>query len=242
YAELLVKTGRVDQGLEMLRVALERSQRLIGETHRETAEIRGALAQAYVAKGDTRRALHEFREASVRLAARGHDIDAEPTAASQRLVGILGSYIGLLAAIEGFPLAREAGIDAIAESFRVADIARVGTVQRALGANAARAAARNPALAEVVRAQQDTKRKIMALYEELADVLSTPGDRRTGKVAELRSRIEASRRLLAALTARIEQEVPTYAELINPKPVTVEQARAMLRPGQALITTLVTHD
>jgi hypothetical protein len=140
YAELLVKTGRIDQGQQMLGVALERSQRLVGETHRETAEIRGSLAQAYAANGDTRRALREFREASGRLAARVPDVDAEPTAASQRLVGILSSYIGLLASVEGSPLARETGIDAVAESFRVADIARVNTVQRALGANAARAA------------------------------------------------------------------------------------------------------
>jgi tetratricopeptide (TPR) repeat protein len=242
YAELLVKTGRVDQALGMLGVALERSKRLVGETHRETAEIRGSLAQAYAAKGDSRRALHEFREASVSLAARVLGFDAEPTAASQRLVGILSSYIELLAAIEGSPLAREAGIDAIAESFRVADIARVGTVQRALGANAARAAARSPALAEIVRAQQDANRKIGALYEELADVLSELGDRATGKVAELRRRIEASRRILDALTVRIEKEFPAYAELIDPKPVTVDQARAMLRPGEALIATLVTQD
>jgi CHAT domain-containing protein len=242
YAELLVKTGRVDQGLEMLGVALERSKRLVGETHRETVEIRGSLAQAYAAKGDSRRALHEFRAASVRPAARVPDIDAEPTAASQRLVGILSSYIELLAAIEGSPLAREAGIDPIAESFRVANIVRASVVQRALGANAARAAARSPSLAELVRAQQDAKRKIRALYEELADTLSEPGDRANGKVAELRSRIEASRRLLDALTVRIEKEFPAYAELIEPKPVTVDQARAMLRPGEALITTLVTKD
>jgi CHAT domain-containing protein len=243
YAELLVKMGRIDQGLEILGVALERSERLVGETHRETAEIRGSLAQAYAAKGNNRQALHEFREATVPLAAARDPLgDAEPTAASQRLVGILSSYIGLLAAIEGSPLAREAGIDPIAESFRVADIARAGAVQRAVGANAARAAARSPALAEVVRAQQEAKRQIRALYEELADVLSEPGDRANGKVAELSSRIEASRRLRDALTARIEKEFPTYAELIDPKPVTVEQARAMLRPGEALITTLVTRD
>jgi CHAT domain-containing protein len=242
YAELLVKAGRVDQGLEMLGVALERSKRLVGETHRETAEIRGSLAQAYAAKGDSRRALHEFREASVGLAARVPDLDAEPTAARQRLVGILSSYIELLAAIEGSPLAREAGIDAIAESFRVADIARVGTVQRALGANAARAAARSPALAELVRVQQDANRKIRALYEELANTLSEPSDRANEKVAELRRRIEASRRILDALTVRIEKEFPAYAELVDPKPVTVDQARAMLRPGEALIATLVTKD
>src|SRR4030095_15459902 len=47
YADLLVKTGRLDQGLEMLGVALERSKRLVGETHRETAETRGSIAPGY---------------------------------------------------------------------------------------------------------------------------------------------------------------------------------------------------
>src|SRR5262249_22549639 len=45
-----------------------------------------------------------------------------------------------------------------------------------------------------------------------------------------------------SLTAQIDREFPVYAEVIDPKPVTLEQARAMLRPGEALITTLVTQD
>src|SRR5262249_24555983 len=61
-------------------------------------------------------------------------------------------------------------------------------------------------------------------------------------VAKIRGKIEELRRRVDSLTARIEQEFPAYAELIDPKPVTVEQARAMLRPGEALITTLVTQD
>src|SRR5262245_32299845 len=70
YAELLLKFGRVDQALELLGVAFERSRNLVGEGHRETAEIRGSLARAYAAKGDSRRALDEFREASAFLTMR----------------------------------------------------------------------------------------------------------------------------------------------------------------------------
>jgi len=242
YAELVLKTGRVDRALALLGVALVRSRRLVGEAHRETAEIRGSLARAYAAQGDVRRALHEFREASALLTARRPDIDNESMAANQRLVDILSSYIGLLAAIEGSPLERETGVDAIAETFRLADITRARSVQRALGASAARAAARSPALAEVVRAWQDAKGKIRTLYGELADVLSQPWYPANSKVAELRTRIEALRHLLEALTARIEREFPLYSELIDPKPVTMGQARAMLRPGEALIATLVTED
>jgi len=242
HAELLLKTGRVDRALEQLGVALERSKRLVGEVHRETAEIHGSLARAYALKGDRRRALQEFREASAVLTTPAPDGEAMSVGAIRRLVGILHSYIGLLAAIEGSPLAREAGIDAIAETFRLADAARTSTVQRALAANAARLAAGSPRLAEVVRAQQDAKRTITTLYGELANIGVEPGYRTSPAVAKIRERIEALHSRVDSLTAQIEREFPVYAEVINPKPVALEQARRMLRPGEALIATLVTQD
>ena len=241
YAELLLKTGRVDRALEQLEVALARSQRLVGEAHRETAEIHGSLARAYAVKGDRRRALQEFREASAVLT-RVSAGEATSVGATRRLVGILNSYIELVAALEGSPLAREAGIEAIAETFRLADLARTSTVQRALGANAARLAAGSPALADVVRAQQDAKRKITTLYGELADLGVEPGFQTSPAVATIRNRIEALRRRVDSLTAQIDREFPVYAEVIDPKPVALEQARAMLRPGEALIATLVTPE
>ena len=62
--------------------------------------------------------------------------------------GYLGSYH--LADIRGTDVEREAGIDAAREAFRIAEVARSRSVQRALAASAARAAARDPELAELV--------------------------------------------------------------------------------------------
>src|SRR5262249_21910977 len=138
---------------------------------------------------------------------------------------------------------REAGIDAAAEAFRLADVARGHTVQRAVNASAARAAALNPALADLVRREQDARKQINALNALLANFLSQPGDQQDLKAVEdLRTRMNVLRRAREALTAQIEKEFPAYAEVVNPRPVTVDQARAMLRPGEALIATLVTQD
>src|SRR5262249_23665548 len=105
------------------------------------------------------------------------------------------------------------------------------------------AAAANPALADLVRREQDARKQINALNALLANLLSQPSDQLDPKsVADLRGRIDMLGRALAALTTQIETEFPTYAELINPRPVTVDEARAMLRPGEALIATLVTRD
>jgi tetratricopeptide (TPR) repeat protein len=134
YAEVLSRTGHSDRALERFSIALEQSKRLKGEAHRDTAAIRGALAQSYAANGDTARALHEFREATPILLTRSFDGDEETTRtlADHRLGVMLDSYIGLLADIKSTPLEREAGIDATAEAFRVADITRGRSVQRAI--------------------------------------------------------------------------------------------------------------
>jgi CHAT domain-containing protein len=242
YGELMLKTGRVDQALELFGVALDRSTRLVGEAHRETGENRGFLARTYAAKGDARRALREFRKASALWTARWPGADGDSAEANRRLVTMLDSYIGQLAAIRGSALEREMGVDAIAETFRLADVARTSSVQRALGASAARAAAGSPGLAAAIRAQQDAKTRIRTLYREMADVLSEPGSESSASIGKLRGRIEAQRLVIEALTARIEREFPVYAELIDPRPVTVEQVRAVLRPGEALIAMLVTPE
>jgi CHAT domain-containing protein len=246
YAEVLLRTGQAARALEPLGGALERSTQLVGEAHPNTATIRSFMARVYAAKGDTPRALREFREATALLLARSPGVDDEATSprhAERRFIGTLTSYISLLADIRGTPLEREAGIDATAEAFRLADVARGRSVQRAVNASAARTAAANPALADLVRREQDARKQINALNALLANLLSRPSDQLDPKsVADLRGRIDVLGRALAALTTQIEKEFPAYAELINPRPVTVDEARAMLRPGEALIATLVTRD
>src|SRR5262249_17437090 len=163
--------------------------------------------------------------------------------AERSFIGTLTSYISLLADIRGTPLEREASIDATAEVFRLADVARGRAVQRAVNASAARTAAANPALAALVRRAQDASKQINALNALLANLLTRPSDRRArSSAAHLRGRIDVLERALGAMTTHIEKEFPAYAELINPRPVTLDEARARLRPGEALIATLVTRD
>lgn len=246
WAVALLNTGQTDRVLELLNVALERNRRLMGDTHKNTATIRGLLARAYAAKGDRPRALREFREAAQILLTPSPGIDDESTTratADQRLGMILTSYIGLLAEIKGAALEREGGADVAAQAFRLAEVVRGRSVQRALDAGAARAAAKTPELAELVRKEQDTRKQVSALYGLLANVLSAPAEQQDPRVVgELRSQIDSLRRARQALAEQIQKDFPAYAQLINPAPATLEQARAMLRAGEALISTLVARD
>ena len=239
----LLAGGRAEEAQDVARAAYERSMGQVGGKHYNSAEALGILAAIQAASGDRRGGLAAFSKAVPILLSRSRQIEDEEStqaARERRLEVILESYIGLLADIHGTALEGEAGVDAVAEAFRLADIVRSGAVQRALTASAARATTRDPELADLARREQDTQKQIAANYGQFANMLSRPTDQQDAKVVEsLRVRIDRLRGARAALMGEIEARFPDYAELINPKPVTIEDARATLAPGEAMISTYV---
>ncbi|HET8579132.1 MAG TPA: CHAT domain-containing protein [Methylomirabilota bacterium] len=244
YAIALLQTGHPDDALPIFTVALERNIRQLGDAHPNTGRIRGLIAEAYAAKGDRARALKEFREAVPLVFARGAtDAEDETTtrgADDDRMVGMLRSYIALLSRIRGTPLERDAGIDATAEAFRLAEVVRGRSVERALDASAARTVAGTPALADLVRREQDVRKQAAALQGLLGNLLSAPTDQQDpAAVKALRVQIDTLRRERQALSQQIDRDFPAYAQLVNPPPTTLEVGRRALQPGEALISILV---
>ena len=243
WALALAGAGRAADARSIAEAALRRSLKMVGEKHYNTAAARGVLAMALTGLDERKVALAGFAKAIPILLSRSRQADDETTnqaARDQRLGLILESYIGLLADTRGTATARDAGIDAAAEAFRIADVARSRSVQRALAASSARAAAEDPALADLVRREQDTQKQVGALFGLFAEVLSAPTDQRDPQALnDLRTRIDQLRGARAALMEEIEARFPEYAELINPKPATVADARVNLDPGEALIATYV---
>jgi CHAT domain-containing protein/tetratricopeptide (TPR) repeat protein len=244
YAIALLQTGHPDEALPIFTVALERNIRHLGEAHPSSGRIRGLIAEAYAAKGDRSRALKEFQAAIPLVFARGAtDAEDETTtrgADDDRMVGMLRSYIALLAQIRGTPLERDAGIDATAEAFRLAEVVRGRSVERALDASAARTVAPTPALADLIRREQDQRKQLAALQGLLGNLLSAPTDQQDpAAVKALRSQIETLRKGRQTLSQQIDRDFPAYAQLVNPPPTTLEVGRRALRPGEALISILV---
>ena len=242
----LLGTNRPAEALPVLDGVLAREIRMTGDKSPAAAEIRGFRAVARARTGERATAFREFREATAVLLSRSAEIEEEGVAAparDQRVAVILNGYIGLLADIHGTATAGEAGVDTAAEAFRLADVARGRSVQRALDAGAARAAAKTPALADLVRREQDAKKQVSALFGVLASAASQPSDKQDAKVlADLRRQIDSLRRAREALAEQIAKEFPAYAQLINPSPATVERVRRDLRPGEALVATYTTGD
>ena len=239
----LIKTGRAAEALKLVRSALEGKKILLGEDHYETAEIRGVLGMALAGVGDNKGALKEFARAVPVLlnrSSQSQGADGLQTARDFRFNLILDVYIKLLAEMHGTSLAAKAGINAAAEAFRLADIARGRTVKRALAASSARAAAKNPDLADLARREQEAFRQIVALNGLLSNVLSGPDvQQRSEVIKDLRLRIGLLGGARETIMKEIEARFPDYAELIDPKPVSIEETRSFLMPGEALIATYV---
>ncbi len=242
----LIKTGRAEEAIPFLEGVLERVTKRLGEKHYGVAERRGILAMALATTGDKRQAMTNFTKALPILVSRSRQSDDGETTGiwrQQRLKMILEAYIDLLVDIRDSALERELEIAAVSEAFKVADFARGQSVQRALAAAGARAAAHDPDLADLARREQDAQKQISALYGLLAEVLNAPTDQQNvGAVQSLRLRIDRLREARGALVAEIKQRFPEYFNLINPPSGTIEDARVLLRQGEALISTYAGED
>jgi CHAT domain-containing protein len=234
-----LKTGNPAQALPIMQRAVDVRLRKLGERHYDTAEARGFLAMALVANSKRAEALAAFRAAVPILLQTSRQADDDENTAGardRRLQLILESYMGLLA--DSNPT-QEAAV----ESFRLADAARGQSVQRALAAASARTSVTDPALADLARREQDAQKQIGALQGLLSNVLGSPPDQQdAASVQSLRASIDQLRSARAAVREEIERRFPDYANLIDPRPATVEQARAALHPGEALVTTYVGAD
>lgn len=242
----LIMTGRPADALPLLRLTIARRTERLGAQHYGTAEARGVLAMGLAATNDPEGALQEFEAALPVLLRR-----AQPTAQEGdvrparlwRLGLIVETYLDLLARLRGSSLERQMHLDITAKTFQVADAARSQAVGRGLGASAARAAARAPAVADLVRRDQDAEQQIQALYGTLGTMLSMAPDQQDPVVVQrMRAQLAQLTTAREVLAREIERSFPEYAALMAPQPVTLEEARALLEPGEALVAFYVGHD
>ena len=194
------------------------------------------LAVGYARAGRDADAIHEFKAAIpvMMTAARENSDDDDPTivaARSVRLQKIVEVYIGVLAR------GANTSNDVAVETFALADAVRGHSVQKALADSSARMVAKDPALAELVRTEQDRAKEIGAALGTLNNLLALPsGERDDQKVRAINAEIEKLRADRKAARHEINRRFPSYVDLIDPKPPSVDEIKATLRPGEALLS------
>ncbi|MFQ5755080.1 MAG: CHAT domain-containing protein, partial [Acidiferrobacterales bacterium] len=245
WALALVHTGDTAEGLRRLQAALVQTVKRSGADSYEAAEVRGLLATGRVAVGDKAGALREFSQALSALVARRDELTGlgDQTTRSARVNAIIDSYMKLLTDVHGTPIAARLEINTAAELLRAASVRYAGTVQSALMASAARAAARDPKLANLVRRDQGLAQQITTTLDTLAYLdLAPPEQIDASVVSGLRQRIVPMRAQRVELAKRIRKHFPEYAELMNPTLPGINSIKATLRADEALVIFHVVVD
>lgn len=236
--------NRREDGIALARQLIEFRTKRFGENHVETATAHGILAAGltYARFRDGKEvenrdpeALKEFQIALPVLLGNTRDTEdddiAVASSADARQQFIVEAYLQVLARN------RRAIPNVESESFALGEAIRRRSVEKALAASSARAIARDPALADLVRKEQDLQKEIGAQLGALNNMLGTPASERDDKaVTALRAGIEKLRSARNTARADIEKKFPGYADLVSPKPATIEDMRAVLRPGEAMIS------
>ena len=125
----------------------------------------------------------------------------------------------------------------MAQAFKLADVVRGSGVQRALTASAARANIKAPKLANLARQEQDTQARIASLEKILGALLAAPADDQLPAVqAQMRKDIAQLKVERTQLKKEIELQFPDYANLVNPKPVTLESIKKLLKPEEVFVS------
>jgi CHAT domain-containing protein/tetratricopeptide (TPR) repeat protein len=233
----LYASGQVQAGLAAAQALLTREIGRVGEKHFDTAAARGTLAVGYMRSGREAEAMREFRAAiPIMMAASRENADDDDTtviaARKERLQNVVEPYMQLVSKAPPEP-----GRDVAAETFSLADAVRGRSVQQALASSSARMVVKDAALAELVRKEQDLAKQINAQLGALNNVLALPSSERDeAGVRAINAAIDKDRGERAKAQQEIARRFPAYADLVDPKPPTVEQIKATLAPGEAFLS------
>ncbi|MCP5368220.1 MAG: tetratricopeptide repeat protein [Hyphomicrobiales bacterium] len=230
-----------DSAEKLYRQSLALRERLFGDNHPLVEVGLENLASHYVDAADVKDALPVIRRATDAARARllratahkttGHRCERNDAFYGLRLhLRILAEAIGA-GLMEG-PVGR-------AEGFQVAQLIAGGSAAQAVARMAARFAAGGDALAELVRNRQNAgdawQKTDLALTEALAQ---PPAQRDAAREDDLRRGLSALDREIAFADRELAVKFPAYRALANPEPLTLDQARALLGPDEALMVVI----
>jgi CHAT domain-containing protein len=234
----MLKTGKFNQAFEMSSAMLKRLELSADKNSPRAAIVRAFEAASLQAEGKWSEADVAYK-ASIPILIDQARNDAENDTSSikqqQRMTFLLESYLASLAHTAKTDPSQVAS--AAAQAFQIADIARGSGVQRALTASAARASIKDLQLAGLARQEQDLQRRINTLSELLTGLRSASPDQQLPAVqGKIRTDIEAFKSQRDLLKKEIEKKFPDYAELVEPKPASIERTQKLLKADEVLVS------
>jgi CHAT domain-containing protein len=233
-----IAVGRIADALQDGDKLLARQTRFFGADHYYSAEARAYRAMALHRSNRVAEARKEFERAVAVLIEPSKVVGKQKTSAARtsRLRYILNEYLGVLVGRKGTGFDKDS-----AEAFRVADVARWQSVQKAVTGSALRAAAGSPELGARIKKVQDADDELEAVYKNLISQRSAPPDRQLPAViAAMEARIALLQKEQQSDLAEIRRQFPQYDALVSPRPADLATVRKALLGNEALLSIYVT--
>lgn len=127
----------------------------------------------------------------------------------------------------------------LSESFEASQRASRNSVGLALAQMAARFGADDTKLASLLRDLQDLARRWSAMDKRLIQVIGAPTDKkRHNEISQISQEIVNIDRKFNSTAIQLEKNFPEYAELTSSKPLSINEARNLIKENEALISYL----
>jgi CHAT domain-containing protein len=239
----LLRLGRTREAMEILDANLASREKRFEDVSAYLWESRAFHALGVGAAGRPEAAVKTLAAMLPKILdmRRGQGSTETGLVSSTRLGWLLDGYVSLLADAHRAGI-RPANIEPHAEAFRMADTARGGKVHKALSAAIIRAGIDDPELAAVIRRAQDLDYQVKATSETLAALRSGQSSPEREKLIEkIRADLDRVREENDKAQAELKRKMPDYSNLLDPRPLTIDEAQKLLKPHEALISVYSTQ-
>ena len=236
----LIRTGDFSYAENTARSLVNQIESRTGKTSKETTQAKLLLASTLADQ-------HKDEAAQMLFASSINDFIEQEREASSDSEGIstkekkfLAGYVESYLAVLSRAFQKNPSPKLLNETFILGDLARSSNVQRALSASTARANITDLRLSKLVREEQDLNQQIVFLTKFSKELAMQPASEQSPQIqAKMKADIEQLRKDAKRATMLIGLDFPAYAELINPKPITLDKIRKTIKPNETLVTWFV---
>jgi CHAT domain-containing protein len=228
--EVNVAQGRVVVAERDFTDALRMDQKLFGDAA-PTARAHLRLGRFYASQQIYGTAVTSFRAAFAILA-------KDPVARSQIVSEQIIPFLVAATALEKQDPSQLSALDA--DVFRAVQLVNSGVADTTIARVAARRAAVNPALSELVRQYQDAlKQRDNARIDLVVENARPNDERKPDQIQKLEAAFKTASANADALLLKVEHDFPDYARLADPGPAELSAVQAQLGSSEAFLDFVV---
>lgn len=240
--DALLRTNNFPQAHTTLELALTTSRATLGDDHPKTAEIIDKISSAYFMntlfnqtdsyKENLPRFLELRRQAtSAALRSGRGNLSVDPTKAeAEANRDVFLKHLTGLGQAKILNAGDRTKLDE--EAFQIAQLVNYSAAAVALRQMSARLSSQNERLGAIIRERQQKFEQKAALQASLSDAVARDDALRASALRKQQLDINSN---LDRLSQVISRDFPSFADISEPRPLTVQQVQRLLKPDEALI-------